>query len=233
MKAVVLLSGGLDSSTLLHYHLEQGDEVRALFVYYGQRHAKEAAYARWQAQSVSVPLVEVPLQCLRELLPGSSQTDASVPVPEGHYAEESMKLTVVPNRNMILLSLAIGHAVAHKMDVVSYAAHSGDHAVYPDCRAEFVDVMKQAAMLCDWHPVDLISPFVHKTKADLVRIGYALGMNQSLTWSCYVGREHHCGKCGTCIERREAFHLADVEDPTVYESGAPKVEELLLSGWKL
>jgi 7-cyano-7-deazaguanine synthase len=158
------------------------------------------------------------LSNLRDVLPGSSQTDSSVEVPHGHYAEESMKQTVVPNRNMILLSVAIGHAIAHKCDAVAYAAHAGDHAIYPDCRREFVQAMQGAAQLCDWRRIDLLSPFVDFSKADIVEQGELLGVDFSKTYSCYEGNEIHCGKCGTCTERKEAFELNSIKDPTQYRA---------------
>lgn len=209
----------MDSTVLLHHLVSRGDQVRALSVDYGQRHHKELEYALRTAEALHVPLIQIPLGVLRHVLPGSSQTDVNVRVPEGHYAEENMKLTVVPNRNMILLSIAIGHAVAHKFDAVAYAAHAGDHAVYPDCREEFVKALESAAALCDWHVVQLERPFVRKSKADLVALGSALEVDFRQTWSCYAGRELHCGKCGTCVERILAFKEAGVPDPTEYEEG--------------
>src|SRR6266567_8268550 len=136
-KVVVLTSGGMDSTTLLYYHIKEGDAVRAIAFNYGQRHANELRFAKQNAETAKVPLEVVDMSFLAKLLPGSSQTDLNVPVPEGHYSEDSMKATVVPNRNMILLSIAVGHAIGMKMDFVSYAAHAGDHAVYPDCRPKF------------------------------------------------------------------------------------------------
>src|SRR5581483_8111809 len=132
------------------------------------------------------------------------------------YDEESMKATVVPNRNMILLSIAIGHAIAHKFEAVSYAAHAGDHAIYPDCREEFVNALEQAALLADWIPIKIMRPFVHTTKAGIVKVGDGLGVNFLSTYSCYEGGAIHCGKCGTCVERIMAFKEAGVPDPTKY-----------------
>jgi len=219
MKIVVILSGGIDSTVLLHSYLhKQQDEVRALSINYGQRHVLELAYAEIQASRAKVPWACVDLSNLRDVLPGSSQTDSSVEVPHGHYAEESMKQTVVPNRNMILLSVAIGHAIAHQCDAVAYAAHAGDHAIYPDCRREFVQAMQGAAQLCDWRRIDLLSPFVDFSKADIVEQGELLGVDFSKTYSCYEGNEIHCGKCGTCTERKEAFELNSIKDPTQYRA---------------
>lgn len=233
MKVVVLTSGGMDSSVLLAKLKSEGHECLAIGFNYGQRHQLELAYAAGLATKLSVPFTEVDLSQLREVLPGSSQTDDTVAVPEGKYDEESMKATVVPNRNMILLSIAIGHAIAHKCDAVAYAAHAGDHAVYPDCRPEFAAAMEKAARLCDWTEVRLLRPFVLQTKADIARFGKELGMDWRMTWSCYRGRHHHCGRCGTCIERREAFYLAGIEDPTSYDAGAPTIGEMVKNDWHL
>lgn len=217
MKVVVLVSGGMDSSTLLHLlAADRSNEVRALGIYYGQRHSKELWCAEHQAKKWKAPYAKVNLSALQSILPGSSQTDSTVLVPEGHYSEESMKATVVPNRNMILLSIAIGHAVAHKFDAVAYAAHAGDHAIYPDCRPEFVEKMQAAAQICDWRPISILRPFINDSKADIVRRGMMAGMDYENTWTCYAGGDVHCGKCGTCVERILAFHEAGFEDSVRY-----------------
>lgn len=217
-KIVCITSGGMDSTVLLHYHVRGGDEVRALAIDYGQRHRVELQFARWQAESLNIPFEIVDLSSLAAVLPGSSQTSSSVPVPEGHYTAANMKATVVPNRNMILLAVAIGHAVAYKMDAVSYAAHSGDHAIYPDCRPEFADAMEKVAALCDYRPIAMLRPFIRMTKGDIVRLGHEeLQVNFAETHSCYSGNpEQHCGKCGTCVERILAFREVGVADPTRY-----------------
>jgi 7-cyano-7-deazaguanine synthase len=147
----------------------------------------------------------------------SSLMRDGVPVPEGHYEDESMKSTVVPNRNMILLSIATAWSIASGLQGVAYAAHSGDHAIYPDCRPAFADAMNEAIRLCDYSSQELVRPFVSLTKADIVRVGASLGVPFEKTWSCYNGRKLHCGKCGTCVERIEAFELAGVPDPTEYK----------------
>jgi len=218
-KVLVITSGGLDSTVLLYQHVVAGDYVRALGVNYGQRHQIELQYAARNAHSLGVPFTIANMSSLAELLPGSSQTSVSVPVPEGHYAAENMKATVVPNRNMILLSLAIGHAIAHGCNHVSYAAHAGDHAIYPDCRPVFADAMDAVAQVCDWTPVRLLRPFIHMTKTQIVLEGNRLGVDFSQTYSCYAGQPGiHCGRCGTCVERAESFAEAGVKDPTNYES---------------
>jgi 7-cyano-7-deazaguanine synthase len=225
-KTVILLSGGLDSTVLLYQLREAGSEVRALSVNYGQRHSKELESAREVARLTGTEHRIADLSAVSSFLAGSALTSSDVPVPLGHYEDESMKLTVVPNRNMILLSLATAWAVSTKSDAVAYAAHNGDHAIYPDCRAEFADAMSRAISLCDWHPVTLRRPFVDLTKADIVRLGTELGVPFELTWSCYQGTEVHCGECGTCVERREAFLLAGVPDPTPYAEGLVSLSTL-------
>ena len=217
MKALVLFSGGLDSTVLAAQLLADGAETRLLSIDYGQRHAKELQQAEKIAEALGLPHRILRLPDLGPLLGGSSLTDNQVELPEGHYAEESMKATVVPNRNMILLALAGGHALSLEFDTIAYAAHAGDHTIYPDCRPEFADAMETALGLADWEKLSLHRPFVHLSKTDLVKKGSELDAPLHLTWSCYAGREKHCGKCGTCVERKEAFALAKVTDPTEYE----------------
>ena len=217
-KAVILLSGGMDSTVLLYYMLSENWQCHALSIHYGQRHSRELAAARAIANKVRVPHIECDLGQIRGLLRGSSQTDA-VPVPEGHYEDPVMRLTVVPNRNMILLSVAAATAIGIGAKVVAYAAHTGDHAVYPDCRPEFIKALGTALRLCHYDDgVRLMSPFVNKSKADIARIGAGLAVPFELTYSCYQGQAKHCGKCGTCVERREAFQLSGISDPTEYNS---------------
>ncbi len=224
MKSIVVHSGGMDSTVLLHHLLAEGREVKALTIDYGQRHRKEIAAARSLAAELDVEHRVADLSSLAPLLAGSSLTSEEVPVPEGHYAEESMKATVVPNRNMILLAVAAGWAISSRFDSVAYAAHAGDHAVYPDCREEFAQALDSAVRLADWREVTLHRPFVGLDKAAIVRRGAELGVPFAQTWSCYQGLALHCGRCGTCVERREAFQLAQIEDPTQYapESPGPK-----------
>jgi 7-cyano-7-deazaguanine synthase len=213
---VVVFSGGLDSTTLLYDLHAQGRRVAALSVNYGQRHIRELEAATTLAAKLGVPHRIADLGGLRSLFGGSSLTDPSVPVPEGHYAEESMKATVVPNRNMLLLAAAGAWAIALRADSIAYAAHGGDHAIYPDCRPEFAEAMGAALRLADWHRLTLQRPYVDWTKGRIVRRGSEVGVPFADTWSCYVGGGKHCGRCGTCVERREAFQVAGIEDPTLY-----------------
>lgn len=219
MKTAVLLSGGLDSTVLLGQAVLEfgGDNVLAISVNYRQRHARELQAAERVAAHYSTPRLVVDLTGWGSSIAGSSQTDPSVAVPEGHYAEESMKATVVPYRNAVMIACAAGIAVSRGCSALYYAAHSGDHAIYPDCRPEFVEAMARLLAVSDWSPVRLAAPFVGIDKAEIVRRGAAFGVPMGLTWSCYKGGEKHCGKCGTCVERREAFALAGVADPTEYE----------------
>lgn len=233
MKTVLIYSGGLDSTVLLYHLRAEGHEVHALSVDYGQRHRCELLRAADICATIDVPHHTADLSAIQPLLAGSSLTSPEIAVAEGHYTEESMKSTVVPNRNMILLAVATGHALSIHAAQVAYAAHSGDHAIYPDCRNEFADAMAAAIRLCDWNTVELIRPFVDWSKADIARRGAELDVPFEATWSCYKGGTVHCGRCGTCIERREAFDLAQVKDKTAYAADAPSLEQLRANNWHL
>lgn len=233
MKTVIVYSGGLDSTVLLYLLHAEGHDLSALSIDYGQRHRCELERASEICSGLGIPHSVADVSAIQPLLAGSSLTSPEIEVAEGHYTEESMKTTVVPNRNMIFLSIATGHALSIKADQIAYAAHSGDHAIYPDCRNEFADAMARAIRLADWEQVELIRPFVGWTKADIVRQGSELGVPFLKTWSCYKGGEIHCGRCGTCIERREAFDLASIDDPTPYAEDAPSIAALRANDWHL
>ena len=215
-KTIVAYSGGMDSTTLLYHLRNEGHEVKAISFNYGQRHVRELDAAKAICAKIDVEHVVADLSAINPLLGDNSLSGRSVDVPEGHYEEESMKLTVVPNRNMIMLSVAIGWAISEQFDAVAYGAHSGDHAIYPDCRPEFANAMDRAAQLCDWREIQLLRPLVHLDKGDIAQRGAELGVPFELTWTCYKGGEKHCGKCGACTERREAFAKHGLEDPTAY-----------------
>lgn len=225
-KCVLCFSGGLDSTVLLYKLLKEGYDVHCLSVYYGQRHEKELESARLITSNLGIwnnfHEVNFRRTGIQTLLKGSSQTSDYILVPEGHYTDDSMRATVVPNRNMILLSLATAWAISLKAVVVVYAAHTGDHTIYPDCRPEFIEAMEEAICLCDESEPILRTPFSSMTKADIVKLGVGLGVPFEKTYSCYKGGEKHCGRCGTCVERIEAFTLAKVPDPTQYECGIRK-----------
>ncbi len=217
-KVVVLLSGGLDSTVLCAHLQWEGMEVIPVSFDYGQRHRCELEAARQVVNVLGLAHRHriVDLSSLAAVLHGSALTDPRVALPEGHYEDVSMKATVVPNRNAILLSVAIGVAIAEGADSVALGAHAGDHAIYPDCRKEFMEAMREVARLCHYAPVELLSPFVGWTKADVVRRGRAVGAPMDVSWCCYAGGTKHCGRCGTCVERKESFPLAHVPDRTIY-----------------
>ncbi len=218
MKTIVICSGGLDSVSLAHMVASEGQLARLVSFDYGQRHRKELDFAALCAKRLEVPHDIIDLRAIGLALTGSALTD-DIDVPDGHYAEESMRITVVPNRNAIMLTVAFGVAAARGDQVVATAVHGGDHFIYPDCRPAFTeafDAMQKLA-LDGYANVSLYTPFVHQTKADIVTAGSLHNTPFAETWSCYKGGNHHCGRCGTCVERREAFHLADVTDPTLYE----------------
>ncbi len=221
-KSVVVLSGGLDSTTLLYLAYRQGQDILAISFDYGQRHKRELVYAVRSADKVSARHRIVDISSINKLLKGSALSDKSVPVPYGHYAEETMKVTVVPNRNSILLSIAYGWAVAENADNVVSAQHAGDHFIYPDCRPAFLEAFGEAERLGNLgfgnSELSFQAPFSDWTKAEIVYLGSQLRVPYEDTYSCYEGREVHCGRCGTCVERREAFILAEVTDPTEYEA---------------
>lgn len=212
MKTVALVSGGMDSITMLRLLAAAGDEIHVVSFDYGQRHVKELEFAKRAASEYAAGWSILPIDQVFDAFAGKSGSaliNDDVDIPEGHYAEESMKATVVPNRNMILLSLAAGFAIAHEMEGVAYAAHSGDHAIYPDCRQVFMLHLGRAMSHCDWNPPALWTPFADITKTEIAALGLDLGINYELdTWSCYKGGKDHCGECGTCVERFEALEAA-------------------------
>lgn len=237
MKAVTLLSGGLDSTTLAYELRRQYPDIEltALSFDYGQRHKKELKVARdiarrqkWEHHIVKLGVSTHEgtfTEPLARLITGSALTDESVAVPEGHYAWETMKQTVVPNRNAIMLSIAYGVAVARNAELVAFAAHAGDHAIYPDCRPDFVEALNGAlAIGNEWaEPVPkIVGPFLFSTKGEIAIKAHQLNVPIALTWSCYKGGDTHCGVCGTCYERREALAEAQrvlgefFSDPTPY-----------------
>ncbi|MBO0346655.1 7-cyano-7-deazaguanine synthase QueC [Roseibium sp. CAU 1637] len=218
MKTLVICSGGLDSVTLAHKVARAHQLIGLVSFDYGQRHKKELAYAKACADALDTEHTLIDISNVGRLLSGSALTD-DIDVPDGHYAEESMKVTVVPNRNAIMLSIAFGIASSRGAEAVAAAVHGGDHFIYPDCRPGFVDAFQtmQQHALDGMGDIRFYTPFVHDSKADIATEAGRLGVDARTTWSCYKGGNNHCGRCGTCVERREAFHLANVTDPTSYE----------------
>ena len=221
MKVVVLLSGGIDSVTSLHDALRACEVIAALsFDYEAKHHARELPMAAWQCNLLGISHSIAPLG----FVAGEFRSDllsSGGTIPDGHYEEESMKSTVVPFRNGIMLAIAAGFAESRGAEGVVIAAHSGDHAIYPDCRESFMEPMARAIREGTYARIELLRPFIAMNKAAIVRRGAELGVDFSHTWSCYKGNEVHCGTCGTCVERREAFLLAGIPDPTVYASTEP------------
>ena len=216
MKVVVLLSGGLDSVTALHEARRSHEVVAALSFDYGAKHhGCELPMAARQCKILGIPHVTVPLSFVAEEFRSDLLVGGGA-IPDGHYEEESMKSTVVPFRNGIMLSIAAGFAESRGAEGIVIAAHAGDHAIYPDCREEFLEPMARAVREGTYARIELLRPFVSMDKASIVRRGAELGVDFGATWSCYKGGEIHCGTCGTCVERREAFQIAGVDDPTVY-----------------
>jgi 7-cyano-7-deazaguanine synthase len=223
-RAVAVLSGGLDSTVMAYSLRAERYELAAISFDYGQRHRKELEFAERVSGDLGAPwtLIDLHAAGLTSLLSGSALTDEAVAVPDGHYADESMRITVVPNRNAIMLSIACALAVTRDAEAVAFGAHTGDHFIYPDCRPEFVRAFASMVNLAvkGLATIDILAPFLEMTKADIVKLGADLHVPFERTWSCYKGGALHCGTCGTCHERREAFALAHVVDPTVYESAA-------------
>lgn len=215
---VVIYSGGMDSFTVLHRALREGISVHALSFDYGQRHARELEVASQVCASLGLPHQVVDIRAIHSLIDNSALTDSSQPMPHGDYASDNLRATVVPNRNMILLSLAIAKAVNIGAERVDYGAHGGDHVLYPDCRPEFVEAMNHVAGIANFEPVTLHAPYLTSSKADILREGLAMGLDYRQTWTCYEGRELACGVCGSCRERLAAFAANGVTDPLAYNT---------------
>ena len=213
--SIIVLSGGLDSTTMLYAYK---DRTRmAVSFHYGSNHNdKELACAKLHCERLGIPHLIIPLSFMADSFE-SSLLQGAAAIPEGHYDDANMKSTVVPFRNGIMLAVAAGLAETHHLKYVMLANHSGDHAIYPDCRPAFVDAMSAAIEAGTYDGIRIFAPYTNITKADIARHGKELGINYAETWSCYKGGEHHCGKCGTCTERIEALRDAGIDDPTIYE----------------
>jgi 7-cyano-7-deazaguanine synthase len=196
----------MDSTTLLYYLVSKGDKVLAISFDYGQRHRKELEYAAKTCKKLKVNWRVCNISSVGAFLQGNALTSMDIEVPEGHYEDESMRLTVVPNRNMIMMSIAGGYAISQACDRLAIAVHGGDHAIYPDCRPIFVKCFEKTLQVGNYEPVSVYAPFLNWSKAQIAELGRRLGINyEEETWSCYRGEVEPCGKCGTCIERREAL----------------------------
>ena len=213
--SAIIVSGGMDSITLLYDHK---DEIAlGISFYYGSNHnAREIPFAKMHCERLGIKHITINLDFMHQYFK-SSLLDGAEAIPEGHYADDNMKSTVVPFRNGIMLAIAIGIAESNNLDQVFIANHGGDHTIYPDCRPEFINAIDAAATAGTYNNVKVIAPYTKITKSDIARIGKRLGIDYAETWSCYKGGEVHCGKCGTCVERKEALAEAGIEDKTIYE----------------
>lgn len=215
--SVIIVSGGMDSITLLY---DRRDEIAlAISFDYGSNHnAREIPYAEMHCKRLGIEHITIPLDFMHKYF-RSSLLEGADAIPEGHYADENMKSTVVPFRNGIMLAIAAGVAESRNLTKLLIANHGGDHTIYPDCRPEFISAMDSATNAGTYVGVRVVAPYTNITKGDIARIGKKLGIDYAETWSCYKGGEKHCGKCGTCVERKEALADADIEDRTEYEEG--------------
>ncbi len=213
--SVIIVSGGMDSITLL-YDMRERIALAVTFDYGSKHNAREIPFAQLHCQRLGIEHLVIPLDFMLRYFK-SSLLKGGEEIPEGHYAAENMSSTVVPFRNGIMLSIAAGLAESRGLKYVMMANHSGDHSIYPDCTPQFVQAMSQATKDGTYPGIELLVPYTNITKGDIARRGKALGLDYAETWSCYKGLERHCGRCGTCVERREALAEAGIDDPTEYE----------------
>ena len=208
---LVVYSGGLDSYTLLNKALDKFERVEAITFDYGQKHSKEITFASKVCSENAIAHEVVNLD-LEKILSGSALVGTSE-IPEGNYDKEKMKQTVVPNRNMIMISVAASLAIKNKCEYLWYAAHAGDHEIYPDCRPEFISKLGEVLKICDYHEIIFEAPFEGMTKGEIIKEGLNMDLDYSKAWTCYEGKENPCGKCSACIERQNAFKINNIEDP--------------------
>ncbi|MCR4583873.1 MAG: 7-cyano-7-deazaguanine synthase QueC [Prevotella sp.] len=213
--SLIILSGGMDSVTML-YEYKESIALAVTFDYGANHGAREIPFARLHCQRLGIRHLVIPLDFMHRYFQ-SSLLEGADAIPEGHYAEENMRSTVVPFRNGIMLSIAAGIAESNGLNRVMIANHGGDHTIYPDCRPTFIDAISEAMRQGTYAHVEVFAPYTNITKGEIARHGAHLGIDYGETWSCYKGGTHHCGRCGTCVERREALAEAGIEDPTVYE----------------
>jgi len=213
--SVIIVSGGMDSVTLLHDYKDR-IALAISFDYGGNHNAKELRFAHLHCERLGIRHIVIELGFIHQYFK-SSLLEGAEAIPEGHYADENMKSTVVPFRNGIMLAIAAGIAESNGLKCVMMANHGGDHTIYPDCRPEFVKAMSEATRTGTYQGIEVVAPYTNITKADIARRGKQLGIDYAETWSCYKGGEKHCGRCGTCVERREALCEAGIADPTEYE----------------
>jgi len=213
--SIIIVSGGMDSITLL-YDFKDRIALGISFDYGSNHNKKEIPFAEMHCKRLGIPHITIPLDFMHKYFK-SSLLEGADAIPEGHYESENMKSTVVPFRNGIMLAIAAGIAESNNLDCVMIANHGGDHAIYPDCRPEFIKAMSEATTAGSYNGVKVLAPYTKITKGDIARRGKELGIDYNETWSCYKGGTKHCGKCGTCVERKEALAEAGIEDRTEYE----------------
>lgn len=213
--SLIVVSGGMDSVTLL-YDWKDRIALGVSFDYGSNHNSREIPFAELHCKRLEIPHIIIPLNFMHEYF-RSSLLEGAEAIPEGHYQDENMKSTVVPFRNGIMLSVAAGLAESRGLKNVLIANHGGDHAIYPDCRPGFIEALDNATREGTYEEVRVVAPYTNITKADIARRGKQLGIDYAETWSCYKGGEYHCGKCGTCVERKEALAEAGIDDTTVYK----------------
>jgi len=218
-RTVVIYSGGMDSFTLLNKVIQDGYHVYTISFDYGQRHQKELKYAKNVCQTLNIIHKEIDIKNINSLLKGSALTD-DLPIPLQSYDVSTMKTTVVPNRNMILISLATAYAISLQATCIFYGAHHDDGAVYPDCRPEFVSKINEVTNICDWTPITVYAPYLNATKTDILKDGLAMNLDYSQTWTCYNGKSLACGACGACLSRLKAFQNLGITDPIHYQESS-------------
>lgn len=207
MKALIVYSGGMDSSTLLHQF--KNEIAMAVSFDYGSKHnTRELQCAKENCKALGIKHCIINLSFFNEHFK-SSLLQSGGDIPDGNYADDNMKSTVVPFRNGIMLSIAVGLAESNELDTVLIANHFGDHAIYPDCRKDFIDPFVQAACNGTYNGVTILSPYCDVSKREIALMGKELNMDFAKTYSCYKGRAKHCGVCGTCTERKEALEGFD------------------------
>jgi len=212
--SLIIVSGGMDSVTMLYEYRERIG--LALTFDYGSNHAdREISCAILHCRRLGIRHIIIPLDFMHSYFK-SSLLEGADAIPEGHYSEENMLSTVVPFRNGIMLAIAAGIAETNRLSNVMIANHGGDHAIYPDCREEFISAMSEATEKGTYEGIKVWAPYTNISKTDIALHGKALGIDYSETWSCYKGGDVHCGRCGTCVERREALAAAGIDDTTEY-----------------
>lgn len=217
-KTIAVISGGMDSVTMLYKLKAEGKKLKAISFNYGQRHKRELEMARATCEKLGIQHDIVDITSITSFISNSALT-GDIEVPHGNYADENMKKTVVPSRNTIMASIANGYAINSNFDSIALAVHAGDHAIYPDCRPEFITALQTLFCVNNFEAIDIITPYLYKTKIDIVTEGIELNVDYTLTHTCYEGGEKPCGKCGSCVERTEAFYKNNTKDP-LYDDAA-------------